>query len=681
MRRSHPSRSALSVVAVVQARLGSVRMPAKVLSEVLGRPLLEHLIERLGRAESLEKIVLAIPQSAVNDPLEELAVRLEVPTVRGSELDVLDRFKTAADAHPADVYVRITGDCPLVDPEVVDKVVKAFFRSSCEYARTDFTFPDGLDVEVFSADLLYRAAEEARDNYDREHVTPFIRRQAAENALEVAPSEDLARFRLTIDEPEDFAVLENIFSYFGNNHFGFTDIASLASREPALFVANQHLRRDAGSEMSTGEKLWSRARRVIPGGNHLLSKRAEMHLPRGWPSYFSRTSGCQVWDLDGQPYWDLGFMGIGTNILGYSHPAVDEAVAKVVAEGNLSTLNCPEEVLLAEKLVELHPWADMARFTRSGGEAGAVAVRIARAATGKDGVAICGYHGWHDWYLSANLEQETALDQHLLRGLEPNGVPRQLAGLVRPFSYNNADELQALLASGEIGTIFMEVERSTPPAKGFLEKVRHLASKYGAVLVFDECTSGFRRVLGGLHMFYGVDPDIAIFGKTLGNGYAINAIIGRRAVMESAQSTFISSTFWSERIGPTAALATLKVMSELDAPGMVHDIGLAVRELWEASAIEARIEIDVRGLPALNTFAVSGFEPAEVKTFFTRKLLEHGFLASSSLYACVAHTQEVLASFMEPWEQTLSDLARIDPKDLGSLLPDGVAQSGFQRLA
>lgn len=680
MTKTGSGASSTGVVAIIQARMGSIRMPAKVLSEVLGRPLLEHLVARLSRAARVEKIVMAIPASAVNDPLEALAKRMGIYCVRGSELDVLDRFNTVALLYPAETYVRITGDCPLIDPTVVDHVIEQHGLQGSDYARTDFSFPDGLDVEVFSGTLLHRAAEEARENYDREHVTPFIRRAAGESVVEVSPPTDLSRLRLTIDEPEDFAVLEAIFSSFGDNTFSLDDIASLAAEKPGIFVPNQHLRRDEGASMSTGEKLWTRAKRVIPGGNHLLSKRAEMHMPKGWPTYFSRTLGCQVWDLDGRPYWDLGYMGIGTNILGYSHPVVDEAVQKVVASGNLSTLNCPEEVLLAEKLCELHPWADMARFTRSGGEAGAVAVRIARAASGKDGVAICGYHGWHDWYLSANLADDEALDQHLLSGLEPNGVPRRLAGLVRPFTYNDLEGLRKILESGDVGTIFMEVERSQPPAEGFLEGVRKLATQFDAVLVFDECTSGFRRVLGGLHLHYGVDPDIAVLGKTLGNGYAINAVIGRRAVMEAAQSTFISSTFWSERIGPTAALATLNVMADEDAPRRIHEVGLSVRSSWEHSAAEYQANVRVSGLAALNTFSIEGYDPAEVKTFFTTTMLKQGFLASSALYASLAHTSEILASFIECWHDTLGALVRHGSAGLQGALPSGIAQSGFQRL-
>jgi len=325
--------------------------------------------------------------------------------------------------------------------------------------------------------------------------------------------------------------------------------------------------------VSNGSDMWGRAKSVIPGGSHLLSKRAEMFLPEGWPTYFDHAKGCTVWDLDGNAYADVGFMGIGTNILGYGHPAVDEAVRAVIDKGNLSTLLAPEEVLLAERLIELHPWADMARFTRAGGEAGAVAVRIARAASGKDKVALCGYHGWHDWYLAANLGESSALDGHLLPGLAPKGVPRALSGSAIPFVYNDLASLERVLGQGDVGVIYMEVERSTPPAPGFLEGCRALATKHGAVLVFDECTSGFRRNLGGVHLYHGVDPDVAVFGKTLGNGYAINAIIGRASIMQAAQETFISSTFWTERIGPSAALAALSVMKDEDAPARISAIG------------------------------------------------------------------------------------------------------------
>ena len=433
--------------------------------------------------------------------------------------------------------------------------------------------------------------------------------------------------------------------------------------------------------MSSGSDLWQRAKELIPGGSLLLSKRAEMYLPAGWPAYFERTEGCEVWDLDGRRFLDLGFMGVGTNILGYSHPKVDAAVREVIDKGNLSTLNAPEEVYLAEELIALHPWADMVRYARSGGEACAIAVRIGRAASGKDKVAFCGYHGWHDWYLAANLTEDDSLDGHLLPGLEPNGVPRALAGTSIPFQYNDLEGLRTLLETNpDIGVIYLEPQRSSPPAPGFLDGVRELATKHGAVLIFDECTSGFRRTLGGLHLHYGVDPDIATFGKTLGNGYAITAVIGREEVMQAAQATFISSTFWTERIGPSAALAALAVMREEDAPQRVHEIGNEVQQRWLQLAEETDLEITVGELPALANFTVSGLDPIAVRTLITTRMLEQGYLAGVNLYASLAHTPEILDDYFAALAPVFAELAGMDQEALEAALPDGPAQTGFRRL-
>jgi glutamate-1-semialdehyde 2,1-aminomutase len=672
--------SGLSTIAIVQARLGSVRMPGKVLEEVIGKPLIAHLVSRLKRSEGLDQVVLAIPSSSVNDELALLADQIGIGVARGSELDVLDRFASAARQFPANSYVRITGDCPLVDPNVVGALIRRFNQHELDYACTGLSFPDGLDVEVFKSSVLFEASEKARDNFDREHVTPWMKRATHLKAEILEHTSDLSRLRLTIDEPEDFEVLSGIFSHYGGRDFGLTEIELLAQEQPALFVGNQHLRRNEGSAMGTGQKLWSRAQRVIPGGNMLLSKKAEMFLPKGWPSYFNRTAGCAVWDMDGSKYLDVGFMGIGTNVLGYSHPQVDDAVKEVITLGNLSTLNCPEEVYLAEKLCEMHPWAEMVKFTRSGGEAAAVALRIARAASGKDQVAFCGYHGWHDWYLSANLERQDALNNHLLAGLSPGGVPLALAGTAHAFDYNDHRQLESILLRGDIGVVFIEVERNFAPAPGFLESVRLLASKFGAVLVFDECTSGFRETHGGLHLKYGIEPDIAILGKTLGNGYAINAVMGRREVMEATQSTFISSTFWTERIGPTAGLAALGSFVSEDAPRRVHSLGQFVRSSWQSIASSNGLSIELRGLPALSTYSLLGYDAAEVRTLVTARMLAKGFLATTAFYASVAHTAEVVESYLNALSDVFQEISMLGPDGLRSVLPEGVAGVGFQRL-
>ena len=323
----------------------------------------------------------------------------------------------------------------------------------------------------------------------------------------------------------------------------------------------------------SSKNLWNRATSVIPGGNHLLSKRPDMFIPDGWPTYYQKAKGCYIWDLDGNKYIDFSIMGIGTNILGYAHDEIDNSVMLAVENSNMSTLNCPEEVLLAEKLIQMHTWADMARFSRSGGEANAIAIRIARAATGKDKVAVCGYHGWHDWYLAANMTATDSLAGHLLPGLNTSGVPKGLENTVYTFEYNNINMLENLLRTHDIGVIKMEVQRNYEPESNFLASVRNLADMYNCVLIFDECTSGFRETFGGLHKKYSVYPDLAMFGKALGNGYAITAVIGKREIMKFAEETFMSSTFWTERIGPTAALKTLEVMEREQSWNIITNRG------------------------------------------------------------------------------------------------------------
>ncbi len=413
----------------------------------------------------------------------------------------------------------------------------------------------------------------------------------------------------------------------------------------------------------------------------LLSKRPEMFLPDQWPSYFSKAKGCEIWDLDDNQYTDMSIMGIGTNTLGYGHPKVDEAVLRTIQNGNSSTFNCPEEVYLAERLIELHPWAEMARFARSGGEANAIAIRIARAASGRDNVAICGYHGWHDWYLSVNLADNKGLDGHLLPGLDPKGVPRKLRDTVFPFAYNNFEELEKLVTEHDIGVIKMEVMRNNGPEKNFLEKVRNLASKHNIVLIFDECTSGFRETFGGLHKKYNVDPDLAIFGKALGNGYAITSVIGRREIMDAAQSTFISSTFWTERIGPTAALATLEVMAEEESWKQITETGQRIMKNWSELANKHDLELSVSGLPAIASFGFNSPNALAYKTLITQEMLSSNFLASNLVFSSLSHTTSIIEAYFEKLDPIFGLIRECESgREVMSLLKGPICHGGFKRL-
>ena len=673
------------IIAIVQARMGSTRLPNKVMKSVgRGIPMIEVLLSRLSYSEEIDRIVLATSYDSCNQPLVEHTGKLGYDVFQGSENDVLDRYYQAAILYNPDLIVRITGDCPLIDSEVVDAVIREHKLSGADYTCNTYppTYPDGLDVEVFSFDSLKIAWKESKTSTEREHVTTFIRESGKFKIKNFTNNKDYSNERWTVDEAEDYEVVASIFEHFSPKiNFSWNDVLRLRKSQPDIFLVNQHINRNEGVSMGTGQKLWKRAKKVIPGGNMLLSKRSEMFLPDKWPAYYRKAKGCKVWDLDGNEFIDMSIMGIGTNILGYGNPEIDEAVMKTVRLGNMSTLNCPEEVFLAEKLIDMHPWADMVRFARSGGEANAIAIRIARAASGKDKVAICGYHGWHDWYLSANLDNDKSLDGHLLPGLDPKGVPRNLKNTTIPFQYNNFSELKALVDEHDIGVIKMEVQRNEPPKDGFLEKVRKLATEKNIVLVFDECTSGFRETFGGLHKKYGVEPDMAIFGKALGNGYAITAIIGRREVMEAAQSTFISSTFWTERIGPTAALKTLEVMEREKSWEQITSTGLKIRDGWQQLADKHSIKISHWGIPSLTGFTIQSDNALAYKTIITQNMLSRGYLASNSVYVSTEHKQDVLDGYFNVLDPQFALIKECeDGRDPSELLNGPVCHSGFKRL-
>lgn len=431
-------------------------------------------------------------------------------------------------------------------------------------------------------------------------------------------------------------------------------------------------------------QLYRRAIDLIPGGGQLLSKRPELYAPEQWPAYFSRASGCEVWDLDGRHYYDFSNNSVGACLLGYAHPAVTQAAIRVIQDGCMSSLNPPEEVELAEQLLAIHPWAENARFQRSGGEAMAVAVRIARATTDRSAVAIAGYHGWHDWYLAANLGDNDALRGMLLPGLEPRGVPRELRGTAIPFAHGDLAAFDAVMEKQgrRLAAVVMEPCRHLPPPPGYLEHVRARTRDCGALLVFDEITIGWRLHFGGAHMILGIHPDIAVFAKAMGNGHPIGAVIGTRAAMAGAHSSFISSTYWTDRVGPAAALAVLQEMRQTNVPEHISRMGGAAQEIWRRAALK-------HGMPAAapDSFACLArltFEHDEnnvMRTLFTQEMLSLGFLAGAGFYPTLAHTPELMDKYAAAIDAVFGKLAEYRATGRPEKFMRGPpAHSGFRRL-
>ena len=432
--------------------------------------------------------------------------------------------------------------------------------------------------------------------------------------------------------------------------------------------------------MSKSLKLREKSLKVIPGGNSLLSKRSEMFSPSKWPGYFSCAKGIVVEDLDEIKYKDFSHFSVGTCTLGYSNELINKPVKDIIDKGTMSTLNCPEEVLLAEKLISMHHWAGKVRFARTGGEANSVAIRVARAATGKDKILINGYHGWHDWYLSVNLSKGNNLDGHLLPGLMPSGVPKGLKGTVETFEVGDLIKIKKELETGEYAALKMEVMRSQRPTKEYLQNIRKLCNDNNTLLIFDECTSGFREAFGGMHMNYEVFPDLCILGKTIANGFPLTCVLGTTRVMDKSLSSFISSTFWTERIGFVAALSTLKVMEETESWKVISNLGNYYKEVLTELFKDLELDFEWTGMPSLIGYSFSNCDWSAIKTKITEELLDHGYLHGCLFYPSIAHSKNDINDFRDVLSLVLKKLKTLEFKNIEIEMVNKKAHNTFKRL-
>ena len=429
-----------------------------------------------------------------------------------------------------------------------------------------------------------------------------------------------------------------------------------------------------------GQKILKKAKKIIPGGNQLLSKRSEMFLPDQWPNYYKKSQGCEIWDLENKRYYDFAGMGVTACTLGYANKKINSVITKAFKSGNLTTLNSVEEVELARLFLKIHKWAGMAKFSKSGGEACLVAIRIARAYSKKENIAFCGYHGWHDWYLSANLNNKKSLDNQLLSGLKTVGVSKSFKNSIFPFYYNNIDSLEKILQNNTIGIIIMEPMRYSPPKNDFLKKVRALADKYKCILIFDEITSGFHDHYGGIHLKYRVNPDLAIFGKSIGNGYPISAIIGKRHIMNISQETFISSTMWTDKAGFLASLETLKFMKKYNVQRKIANKGKDIKKFWKTVTKKHGIKISVSGQDSMPYFKFDYKNSLEISTYFTQEMLKKGFLAGNLATMSISHTSDIIKKYKLNFKKVIKDISRIMLNTKKFPLTGPIKHSTFRRL-
>ena len=687
----HGPQGAAMIVAIVQARMSSSRLPGKSLAEICGRPMLWHVVNRVRHSRLVNKVVVATTDKPSDDPIAALCQDENIPCFRGSEDDVLDRFYRAAQMYSANVVVRVTADCPLIDPAVIDEVVSRFRDSGCDYVSNTlrYTFPDGLDTEVFSFQALERAWQEAGKPSEREHVTPYLRAGRFRTAnVESGAAVNLSRQRWTVDHPSDLEFVRGIYAGLsGDGNFGFQDVLDLLRKRPDLAVAQTETIMNEGYYRSlyrqavagsaprrrlTESQAWlERSQKVIPGCAQTFSKGHTQYVQGAAPIFLQRGKGCRVWDVDGNEYIDY-VQGLLPNILGYANEEVDGAAAAQLAEGHSFSLPHPLEVQLAERLTRLIPCAEMVRFGKNGSDATSGAVRAARAFTGRDRIACCGYHGWQDWYIGSTTRNA--------------GVPAAVRALTHPFRYNDLSSLEQMLGEhpGEFAAVIMEPTNFEAPAPGFLQGVKELAHQHGALLIFDEICSGFHFGLGGAQKLLGVTPDLACFGKAMGNGFPISCIVGRADVMSVFNEIFFSFTFAGEVASMAAAMKVLDILENTDALARMEANGRTLQDGFNTLAGEAGLSDQLKAT-ANPVWSLLKFRDGDgndsqlVKSLFQQEAVKRGILLLATHNLSAAHEPADIHQTLEAYAEVFKTLSEwLHEPDPARFLEGPVIQPVFR---
>ena len=660
------------IAAIIQARMGSSRLAGKVLADIGGHPMLWHVVHRVLRCRNIERVVVATTTNGQDDPIASFCKAEGILCVRGSEHDVLERYFQAAEIAQADVVVRITSDCPFIDPEIVDVVVEAFVATpGCDYASNTlhYTYPDGLDVEVFSAAALTLAREQAKSPLEREHVTPYIRTATkagrpifsiinVENKKEAVP----ARLRLTVDEQADLDFARLIYARLGKQHpfFGLREVLHLLQQEPDLMEINQNIMKNEGLYKSLlAEKpiearklslrnslaLKAKAERLIPSCSQTFSKGPSQFVQGVAPVYLERGEKAHVWDVDGNEYVDT-VLALAPIVLGYCDPCVDGAVQEQLKNGVSFSLPHRLEIEVAEKLVAMIPCAEMVRFGKNGSDATSGAIRAARAFTGREMVACCGYHGWQDWYIGTTTRN--------------GGVPKGTCELTKAFSYNEISSLEEIFSRypGQVAAVIMEPISVDLPRDNFLEKVRDIAHANGAVLIFDEMITGFRLAKGGAQEYFGVTPDMACFGKAMANGFPLAAIAGQRDLMKVFDEIFYSFTFGGETVSLAAANATMQTLMDKDVIGVLWEQGERLQEGFNVLATGLGLSqyFTCKGLSPRTIIDINvpdGIAPLLIKGILQQEMVRRGVLWAGYHNVCFSMTEADVMHVLKAYRAAL----------------------------
>jgi glutamate-1-semialdehyde 2,1-aminomutase/spore coat polysaccharide biosynthesis protein SpsF len=631
---------------------------------------LEWCIRAAAHAPGIDDVWVATTLKDEDVEIEELCDHLDVSCFRGSETDVLDRFVGVASASSADVLLRLTGDCPLLDPQVIGGVARLMKNTGADFCTnvSPRTYPDGLDVQAMSKEALMAAHLEATRPLDADGVCTWIERNRSRFPAEtlICPIPGLQDERWVLDTEDDLKFFEELVKALPWDHgpASLYDVLDVLDRRKDLRHINQHHICNERYTVALGEepvyeRTFKRSQTRLPAVRSRIPLAAQtfsksfVQYPQPSPLFLSHGQGALAYDIDGNEFVDL-VAGLLSVVLGHRDPDVDTAVRRQLSSGVSFSLATELEYELAATLCHLIPCAEMARFFKTGSEATSAAVRIARAVTGRVHVAMCGYHGWHDWCIGQSFIPSG-----------PVGVPPMVQCLtthIEPGSH--------ILFPDKAAAII--VDCSVVTGSGWLEYLRETCDRTGAILIFDEMITGFRYTLGGAQEFYGVTPDLACFGKGMANGHPLAAVVGRKDFMqkfEPPDNAFISGTFGGEALSIAAALATI---AKIERDGLIGKLALRGQQLKRIASQW------LRTLTVPESITLTGdhlsymrltFKDQDWAALFRREMFKTGVLVASSHNVCAALTDSDILRIDKSYEHTVNYLNDAIENN-GDILPD-----------
>ena len=638
------------IVCIIQARLNSKRLPRKVLMDIEGKTCIERVIERIKKSKLIDEVWLATTYLNVDRSLKKICDLKKIYYFQGSVSNVLSRFYKILKITNASYIVRITADCPIIDWRIIDKMIKEIKIKKCDYFSNTIqrTFPDGLDVEIFSASTLKKTYYSAKHPFLKEHVTPYMHGKASKsfkvgsfNIQQFLYKKDYSNYRITLDRKEDLNLIREIYSQL-NDFCSWKEVIKLIEKKPYLKKINNHIKLNEGSriDMRSLKKfksfkqsnfLFRKAIKIIPTASQTFSKSYLQWPLNVSPLFLKRGKGCHIIDVDDNKYIDylLALMPI---ILGYANKEVDQAVYRQARQGNILSLSHPKEIELSEKLIKMIPYAEMVKFSKNGSDVLSAAVRLARASTNRDLIAVSGYHGWHDWYIGSTTRNF--------------GIPKAVRNLTKKFNFNDINSLKKVLGKNaeKFAAIVLEPDTFDKPDITFLKEVREICDKYGIVLVFDEIICGFRTKFGGAAKKYKVLPDLGCFGKAMANGYPLAALVGKKKLMQKLGDVFVSGTFAGELLSIEACLKTIEILERDNVIEKLEKLGNFLKTELNKQLIQQGLSDEVlfegnNWWPRLN-IKNTKINKNIFSSLLRQEIISSGLFLGASLNLCLSHDKE-----------------------------------------